>query len=291
MGAVSKFEEGARKKVSMVQFFQPFANCNPTCSFYKFPTSPMESIRNHGSIPVLSWSSQSIPSTKNEPDFQLSDVISGRYDNYIREFATQAKGWNHPFFLRFNWEMNTTVFPWSYRANGNRKGEFAASWRRVWRIFHRVGARNATWVWCPNADFSLSTKHLRALYPGDRYVDWTCLDAYNWSQPWRSFETIIGKYYRTITRRIAPSKPVIIGEAGTVEQGGNKALWFAGVARALRHFSKVRGFLYFDFNPGPQDWRIETSLPSIEAFRSLVSDPRFVQNRFPKLRAGRITPP
>src|SRR5690348_12078418 len=31
MGAVTKFEEGARKKASMVQFFQPFANCNPGC--------------------------------------------------------------------------------------------------------------------------------------------------------------------------------------------------------------------------------------------------------------------
>src|SRR4051812_23717863 len=84
MSAVTKFEEETRKKVSMVNFFQPFANCNPGCSFYSFPSGPLENIRLHGSIPVLSWSSQSIPSVKSEPDFQLSDVISGRYDAYIR---------------------------------------------------------------------------------------------------------------------------------------------------------------------------------------------------------------
>src|SRR5215203_1700110 len=138
MNAVAKFEENLGKKASMVQFFQPFANCNPNCSFYKFPTSPLESIRLHGSIPVLSWSSQSIPSTKEEPDFQLSDVISGRYDSYIREFATSAKAWNHPFFLRFNWEMNGRWFPWHEGVNGNQPGESAKAWRHVHDIFTAV---------------------------------------------------------------------------------------------------------------------------------------------------------
>jgi len=177
MTAVTKFEEGARKKVSMVQFFQPFANCNPTCSFYRFPTNPMESIRNHGSIPVLSWSSQSIPSTVNEPDYQLSDVISGRYDTYIREFATQAKGWNHPFFLRFNWEMNGRWFPWHEGVNGNQPGESAKAWRHVHDIFTSVGVTNVTWVWCPNVEYTGSTS-LASLYPGDSYVDWVGISVY-----------------------------------------------------------------------------------------------------------------
>ena len=73
----------------------------------------MNTIRSHGSIPFYSWASQSIPSSKEEPDFQLSDVIAGTYDSYIREFATAAKNWGHPFFLRFNWEMNGRWFPWS----------------------------------------------------------------------------------------------------------------------------------------------------------------------------------
>jgi hypothetical protein len=85
MGAVSKFEETAGKKLSLVNFFAPFANCSTSpCSFYPFATGVMENIREHGAIPVFSWSSQSIPSSLNEPDFQLSDVISGAYDSYIR---------------------------------------------------------------------------------------------------------------------------------------------------------------------------------------------------------------
>ena len=39
MSAVTKFEESASKSASMVQFFQPFANCGGSpCSFYAFPT-------------------------------------------------------------------------------------------------------------------------------------------------------------------------------------------------------------------------------------------------------------
>ncbi|HXR59918.1 MAG TPA: hypothetical protein VN732_01175, partial [Solirubrobacterales bacterium] len=91
MSAVSTFEAEAGKSASLIHFFQPFANCEPTCSFYPFPTDPLESIRAHGSIPVLSWSSQSIPSNLEEPDFQLGDVIEGRYDDFIREFAEEAR--------------------------------------------------------------------------------------------------------------------------------------------------------------------------------------------------------
>ena len=112
MDAVSKFEETAGKKVSMVNFFSPFANCSSKCSFYKFPTEPMENIRAHGAIPVFSWSSQSIPSSLNQPDFQLGDVIDGTYDSYIREFAEAARNWGHSFFLRYDWEMNGNWFPW-----------------------------------------------------------------------------------------------------------------------------------------------------------------------------------
>ncbi|HET7507077.1 MAG TPA: Ig-like domain-containing protein, partial [Solirubrobacterales bacterium] len=49
MAPLTVFEEEVHKKVSMVNFFQPFANCNPTCSFYGFPKTPLENIRMHGS--------------------------------------------------------------------------------------------------------------------------------------------------------------------------------------------------------------------------------------------------
>src|SRR3954453_9054559 len=78
MHAVAKFEGITGKRLSLVEFGSPFADCssNP-CAFYSFPTTPMSDVRAHGAIPFLSWSSAAIPGGVNQPDFQLSDVIRG----------------------------------------------------------------------------------------------------------------------------------------------------------------------------------------------------------------------
>ncbi len=82
MNAVTKFEAMAGKPVSMVHFAAPFANCSSSpCEFYPFPSTLMDRIRQHGSIPFFTWASQSIGQggdPRSQPDFQLSDVI-GRH--------------------------------------------------------------------------------------------------------------------------------------------------------------------------------------------------------------------
>jgi beta-mannanase len=295
MGAVTKFEEGAKKKVSMVNFFQPFANCNPGCSFYSFPAGPLENIRLHGSIPVLSWSSQSIPSYKNEPDFQLSDVISGRYDAYIREFATKAKAWGHPFMLRFNWEMNGKWFPWHEGVNGNQPGEFVTSWRHVHDIFKEVGATNVTWVWCPNVDYYGATP-LASVYPGDAYVDWTGLDGYNRGtnpvapEGWKSFSQVYRSSYNAIAG-FAPSKPLMVGEVASSEIGGSKSAWIKDMlVKVPTEFPKIRALLYFDKYDSNMDWPLETSTSAKTAFAEGVQSSTYVGNTFTSLSATKILP-
>jgi hypothetical protein len=296
MGAVTKFEEQAKKKVSMVQFFQPFANCNPGCSFYGFPAGPLENIRLHGSIPVLSWSSQSIPSYKNEPDFQLSDVISGRYDAFIREFATKAKAWGHPFMLRFNWEMNGKWFPWHEGVNGNQPGESVAAWRHVHDIFTSVGASNVTWVWCPNVEYNGATP-LASVYPGDAYVDWTGLDGYNRGtnpvapEGWKTFNQVYRNSYNAIAGSIAPSKPMMIGEVASSEYGGSKSAWIKDMmARVPAEYPKIRALLYFDKFDSSMDWPLETSSSAVTAFAEGVQHPAYVGNTLAALPATKILP-
>jgi mannan endo-1,4-beta-mannosidase len=297
MNAVAKFEEGTRKKASMIQFFQPFANCNASpCSFYRFPVSPFENIRKHGSIPVLAWSSQSLPALKVQPDFQLSDVISGRYDAYLRGFATEAKAWGKPFFLRFNWEMNGSWFAWHEGANGNQAGESAKAWRHVHDIFTSIGAHNATWVWCPNVEYTGSTP-LASLYPGDSYVDWTCLDGYNWGtnpakpDKWKTFDQVYKASYNKITTEIAPSKPMMIGEVATTEYGGSKATWIKDMlARIPTEYTKVRALLWFDKFDSNMDWPIETSSSATTAFGDGIQHPAYLGNVFASLTSTKILP-
>lgn len=296
MNPLTVFEEEVHKKVSMENFFEPFANCNPTCSFYGFPKTPLDNIRQHGAIPVVSWSSQSIPSSKSEPDFQLSDVISGRYDAYIREWATKAKAWGHPFMLRFNWEMNGKWFPWHEGVNGNQPGEFVTAWRHVHDIFTEVGASNVTWVWCPNLEYSGATP-LSEVYPGDEYVDWTGLDGYNHgtnpAQPdsWKSFNQLYRTTYNNIVGSLAPGKPMMIGEVASTEYGGSKSAWIKDMlARVPAEYPAIRALIYFDKYDNNMDWPLETSTSSIEAFAEGIQSSVYVSNTFSNFSATKIQP-
>jgi hypothetical protein len=302
MNAVTDFEKLTEKPLSMVNFSAPFANCKSTtspsssCSFYNFPKNEMEAIRKHGAIPFFSWASSMLPAGTNQPEFQLADVISGKYDSYIRTWATAAKSWGHPFFLRFNWEMNGGWFQWSEGVNGNKAGEYVAAWRHVHDIFTEVGATNATWTWCPNVDPEGKLQSLASLYPGNEYVDWTCLDGYNWGtnpakpDKWRTFSSLFGPTYKTITEKIAPTKPMVIGEVGSSEYGGSKAQWITEMLSELpTKFPKIRGFLWFDKDED-SDWPIETSSSSIKAFANGIKSPVYTENTFGSLASSAIQP-
>ncbi len=272
MAPVQGFEQAVGRPVSVIEFGAPFAHCDPRCAFYGFPSPAMRGIRANGATPMLSWSSQSIPSTTREPDYRLADLIGGRYDGFIRRFALAAKHWGHPFLLRFDWEMNGTWFPWAARANGNRPGQFVAAWRHVHDIFTSVGAMNASWVWCPNIDARHQFTRLGKLYPGNAYVDWTCLDGYNWGNTahtrWTSFARVFRSTYAEIVHHVAPDKPMIIGEVSSVDgRGGSRAQWIAHMFAALpRLFPQIRGLVWFDRNDGGMGWPLYPGTVALHAF-------------------------
>jgi hypothetical protein len=292
MSAARRFEGEVGHGLSLLQFSAPFADCSGgSCEFYGFPTREMAKIRSHGAIPLFSWNSGA--SGADPSRFQLKDLRRGRYDSHIRGFARAARQWGHPFFLRFNWEMNGDWFPWGAGVNGNRQWEFKAAWRHVHRIFSRAGARNVSWVWCPYA----RDEPLRPFYPGGRYVDWTCLDGYNWGPdspepaPWRSFREIFAPAYRRIARHIAPRKPMLIAETASIGDGAAKARWVRGMFRSLRNgFPKVRGLVWFNKVDGEMQWPLEGSPTVTRAFgRGL--DKGYEESVFSNLRRSPIPPP
>ena len=56
---------------------------------------------------------------------------------------------------------------------------------------------NTTWVWCPNLQWSTSVPYSQ-LYPGDGYVDWTCLDGYNMGGNSESFSNLYTASYKSL---------------------------------------------------------------------------------------------
>jgi hypothetical protein len=296
MNAVTAFQRTIGKAPSIVTMNIPFQGCSRSCNYYAFPALQLAAIRSYGAIPMLNWASMSSPLTVNEPNFRLANVTGGTFDSYIRSFALATKAWGHPFFLRFNWEMNGTWFPWAEAANGNQPGDYVAAWRHVHDIFTSVGATNVTWVWCPNVDPYHQYGSLAALYPGSAYVDWTCLDGYNFgtqtsAKGWPMFDQIYSATYNQIVRTIAPGKPFMIGEVASSEHGGSKAAWITDmISKITSGYTALRAVVWFDWRQGG-DWPIETSSASTAAFAQGIAAPLFTTNTFGDLGPGTIQPP
>jgi mannan endo-1,4-beta-mannosidase len=300
MSAVTNFSTMVGKGLSLLEFAAPFADCSKApCDFYKFPSYEMQTIRNYGAIPFFSWGSQSIPvpGDLNEPAFQLADIAAGAYDGYIREFAEGARDWGHPFFLRFNWEMNGDWFPWAENANGNQPNDYILAWRHVHDIFTQVGATNATWVWCPYVNAKPGLGPLAKYYPGDEYVDWTSLDGFNWGrnsvnpQPWTSFDKIFGPSYRTITNKLAPTKPMLLAEMASGGGARAKSAWIDDMFKQLRtKYRRIRGLIWFEQTDRGVQWPLETAPSVTKAFSRGLHQHGFKDNDFSTLAGPKVVP-
>ncbi len=297
VNALLRFEAIARKPVSISSFNSPFADCSgPRCEFINFPLTPLENVRRHGAIPMFSWTSSATPEEANQRPYRLARIINGSLDSYLRSYAVAAREWEHPFFLRFNWEMNGFWFPWSEGLNGNKRGQFVKAWRHVHDIFEQEGADNVTWVWCPNVDFTRRLIPLHDVYPGGRYVDWTCLDGFNWgkrrdSAGWQSFNQVFHETYKRMLR-IAPGKPMMIGEVASNERGGSKAAWIRNLLRVVPNkYRKVRALIWFDVKDRNTHWPIESSHKSARSFAHWIQRSVYRPNEYGDLRGGKILPP
>jgi hypothetical protein len=296
MSALSAFQGLTKKPLSLISFSSPFAECSGSdCTFINFPLTPMENARSYGAIPFFGWSSSSTPESGPQRPWKLSNIINGSLDPFIRRFAESAREWGHPFFLRFDWEMNGFWFPWSEGVNGNKKGEFVAAWRHVHDIFTSVGATNASWVWCPNVDFTRKLIPLNRVYPGNAYVDWTCLDGFNWgkrsdSAGWQTFNQVFHETYKRISK-IVPDKPMLLGEVASNEKGGSKAAWIKNMLREVPRYRKVRGLVWFDVKDRNTHWPLESSGKASAAFAKGIQRTVYRPNEFGGITANPIRPP
>ena len=289
LSAVTSFEQQAHKSVSIVMWYQGWGLRDGTQYFEK---SWMNNVRNHGSIPMVTWEPWLYTQGPNQPQYSLRNIISGRFDAYITKWAQASKAWGHPYFLRFAHEMNGNWYPWSEQINGNTAGQYVQAWQHVHDIFTRVGATNVSWVWSPNTENAVSTP-LQELYPGPSYVDWVGMDGYNWGgvngNGWQSFNQIFQQTYTDLTA-LAPNTPLMIAETASAESNGNKANWItdAFTVQLPTYFPQVKAVIWFDQNK-ETDWRINSSLESQTAFIDAVSLPMFASNIF-KSVTGNIIP-
>ena len=294
MTSLATFEAHAGKGASIVHYGQFWKSGGEMQPFYP---GDHQRIRDHGAIPLLDWNpwDSTAGGSASQPDFALGRIIAGDFDDYITAWATGARDWGHPFFLRFAHEMNGNWYPWSENANGNSAGQYVAAWRHVHDIFTEVGATNVTWVWCPNTTYPGSIA-LSGLYPGDAYVDWVGTDAYNWgSNPtrdgWKSFAQVVSPTYAELAG-IAPTKPVMLPEFGSSENGGSKAAWITDALTTIpTAFPRIRAVVWFNWDTEGENWSIESSDSARSAFAAGIASPVYAGSEFSAQPSGPVPGP
>ncbi len=298
MSRLRDFEASVGKPVSIVHFGQAW---QLDTTMQPFPPRLFDTVREHGAIPMVNWGSWRLGYGSEQPDYRLREISSGRYDAYITQWARSAKAWGKPFFLKFNHEMNGWwQFPWAEQINSNQPGDYVKAWHHVHDIFTREGVTNATWVWCPNVASARSTP-FATLYPGDAYVDWTCLHGYNFGgTEWHNFSQIfsgyVGNPYNSYQQlvNLAPSKPMMLGEWGSNEAGDGgvkKAAWIrdALAVQIPYNYPQIKAVVWFNWNSNPHgSVLIDSSAASLEAWRDAVAASIYGTNQFGTLTTSPI---
>lgn len=223
----------------------------------------------HYRVPVASWNCQ----------YSNAAIASGAYDATLQQAAAQARAFSGPIFIRYLWDANlgatefqrtscwdkTTDQP-NYVFSGP---EYIKAWQHIHDIFTAAGATNVVWLWTISADPDALAAF--PYYPGDQYVDWIGMDAYDInSQP--DSMAFSSAYDQLLL--ITKNKPIMISETGAL--GTLQPTFFSTMVSTLQtQYPLVKAFCYYDainYNgEDNQDWRIVTA--AWPSFISMANNP------------------
>jgi mannan endo-1,4-beta-mannosidase len=214
MWDVHNMEIWQGKKFDIVSLNTGF--CNSSTVMNNLFTRALVNIWNNQNVPSINWDPSLCGTTTPSNIDQL--IASGAYDSYINAWADGLKGFlrgpdgvfgtadDRRVYLRFAHEMNGTWYRWSAN-NSQTPWTFAAMWRHVHAIFESkgLGSSYVQWVFAVAPKDSGGVYTMEEYYPGDGYVDWFGIDAYNfgnrtygsttftWKTPNEIFDNMIGR--------------------------------------------------------------------------------------------------
>jgi hypothetical protein len=273
-----------------------------------FPTENLNVIWRHGSLPLLFWSPWDRPYEQDRgPDrFSLTEILKGKWDDYIDKWADAAREFGHPLVVSFGVEMNGTWFPWSgiyYGADEwlpdekNWKGPatFIKTFRYVVTRVRARGASNIKWMFhTNNYPYPYTTwNSAPAYYPGSDYVDWLGMSVYGQQfkdEPNPDIPSLVDWPYQEMCG-LDPQKPIMIAEWGTGEfpyppsqPGLHKPAWIKQALELFRtRYPRIKAAVYWHERWQNEDGsysnlRVNSSPEALEAYRNGVANPDWLGN-------------
>lgn len=223
-------------------------------------------------------------------DNMVYDVLDGKYDTYLHNFAADVARFGHPVLFRpFN-EMNGDWCNYSAYWTARDASTYVELYRYVYQIFEEEGANNNTlWIWNPNEkDFpNFSWNSADSYYPGDEYVDIVGLTGYNTGnyyegETWRSFEEI----YAPLYAKTAPQyeQPLMITEFACSSIGGDKGDWVEDMFNKLPDYPRIKAAVWWDgadkdeLNNIARPYYIDNNRKAVSLFREHLKEDDYQTN-------------
>lgn len=291
---IERFDKLVGKQQAIIAFSSDWGNQN-------FPDRQLKIITNYGAIPLVFWSPWDRPEgnwDSNLGRFNLNAIIAGQWDDYIDQWANQAKAYGKPLFVSWGLEMNGRWFPWSglfYGAEKPLEGcancfagpeTFKQAYRYVVNRARAQGATNILWVWQANnsSDPDEPWNRMVQYYPGQQYVDWLAITAYGTQfsveEGWFTFDEVIGMRYETVAN-IDQTKPLMLAEWGVGEfpKKGSKAQWITEFFKRLpKEFPRIHAAVFWherwqNDDQSISNLRVNSSVEALRAYRQGITNP------------------
>jgi len=293
---ITDFEKLVGRKVAWTYF------SNNWYDGVKFPRKDVDAIYSTGSVPFIRLMARSRGARGGgDPVYTMDGIISGKFDDALRQWARDARDVERPLLAEFGTEVNGSWFPWNGQWHGGGKADgygdpkvpdgperFRDAYRHIIDICRAWGARNIVWFLHVDADRSPEEpwNTMAAYYPGDDYIDWIGISVYGSQRRGREWVTFVDKLDRAYDEfaKISATKPLAILEYGVVDdpKSGSKAEWMRQALDAVRNgrYPRIKAVSYWDEAWGEGDRRVDlrvnSSPEALEAYKKAVADPFFV---------------
>jgi hypothetical protein len=253
LGPVRAVDDRLGRHSQLVHWYVPWGASWGT---FDYQRPLLDNIHNYssqgftGAVPLITWEPWSPPFGSNGADVPLTAIAAGGFDAYIDSWAVGLRQIGYRVLIDFAHEMNGDWYPWGSGVNGNTPAQYIAAFRHVHDRFALAGAGNVRFVWNPN--HVSTTSPASVFYPGDAYVDWLAIDAYNSNWDWGTPYNQIAPIYRELAA-LNSTKPMMLAEVAsmaTPPAGAtpvDKAAWISALASTLpQSFPRIRAVVWFN---------------------------------------------
>ncbi|MFJ1648871.1 glycoside hydrolase family 26 protein [Streptomyces sp. NPDC088258] len=233
---------------------------------------------------MLAWETTvwTEPHHENWTGTQLGwrEVASGKYDrDIIDPGARRLKAYGKRLFFSFDQEADFRT------PDAGEPEEFVAAYRHVHDRFAKLGVDNVVWVWTVSG-YAGNADLMKALYPGDAYVDWIGVDQYNYfrcqrSARWLDFGSSQRPAYDWMREHISDEKPLMLSEFSTApdpDRPDRQRDWYREIPKTAPTLPGVKALVHWNRPvPGKNCDLTVNKGPALDGYRYAGEDAYFNQ--------------